>query len=55
LLRALGKGGVRDDAEDDCLLLRTYACRPRVLLAFSSGLRCSILKNVMEVGLESVD
>jgi hypothetical protein len=37
--------------ESDFIVLRTYACRPRILLAFSSGLRCSILKDVVDVGI----
>jgi hypothetical protein len=33
-----------------CIVLPTYACRPRILLAFSSGLRCSMLKDAVEFG-----
>ena len=35
-----------------CVVLQTYAWRPRILLAFSSGLRCSILEDV--VGSENL-
>jgi hypothetical protein len=38
-----------------CVVLQTYAWRPRILLAFSSGLRCSILEDVVPRVSKGVD
>jgi hypothetical protein len=54
-----GEGELLETMSIGCCIsmhvLRTYACRPRILLAFSSGLRCSILKDVCRLEWESVD